>query len=531
MARWHLLPLLILAFLSLASAQNLTAKLDYGTFKGSYSSTYNISYWRKIPFAAPPVGENRFRGPQPPSPITNGTYDSSQTFDMCPQRTVNGSEDCLYLGLYSRPWTASQPLRPVVVVYFGGGFIEGGGSFSIPPSGYPVLNVSTTNDFIFVYPNYRVNAFGLLPGAEIAASSTSDLNPGLLDQQAALQWTNKYIEAFGGDPKNVSIWGQSAGGGSVVAQVIANGGKTNPPLFSKALASSPYWPKTYQYNAPEAQNIYDTFANLSGCAGPDSLKCLKAADVQTLRTVSLAMSASHTYNTSSYTWSPVIDGVFLTQPLSQATIKGEVNIEYGFGMYNTHEGENFIPPGLANAQNSGSPPFNSSTASFNAWLRGFLPSFSDRNIEQLEALYPATGASEGIASYNTTYTRAGLIYRDVTLACPAYWLARAAHKKSYVGEYMISPAKHASDTEWWNQVNAIQKSQPYIYEGYTGAFASFFQTGDPNAHRLTNATVPENWRTGEEFVIEADGFGTADVGQFLDKRCGFWRQVAGDVPV
>lgn len=230
----------------------------------------------------------------------------------------------------------------MVVVYYGGGFIQGGGSFSIPPSGYPVLNVSTSNDFIFVYPNYRVNAFGLLPGAEIAASQTSDLNPGLLDQQAALQWTNKYIKKFGGDPKNVSIWGQSAGGGSVVAQVIANGGKTDPPLFSKALASSPYWPKTYNFDAPEAQNVYDAFARLAGCYGPDSLKCLKAVDVQTLRNASLTISGSHVYNTSSYTWAPVIDGKFLTQRLSEATMKGEVNIDFGFGMYNTHEGRQII---------------------------------------------------------------------------------------------------------------------------------------------------------------------------------------------
>jgi carboxylesterase type B len=124
----------------------------------------------------------------------------------------------------------------------------------------------------------------------------------------------------------------------VVAQVIANGGKTNPPLFSKALASSPFWPKTYNYDAPESQSLYDNLANLTGCSGPESLACLKRVDVQTIRTASLAISGSHTYNSSSYTWAPVIDGEFLTQPLSQATIKGQVNIDYGWGMYNTHEG-------------------------------------------------------------------------------------------------------------------------------------------------------------------------------------------------
>jgi hypothetical protein len=380
---------------------------------------------------------------------------------------VNGSEDCLYLGLYSRPWTSAFPLRPVVVVFFGGAFIEGGGSFAMPPAGYPILNVSASNDIIFVYPNYRVNAFGFLPGSEIASSATSDLNPGLLDQQAALIWTHKYIDQFGGDPNNVSIWGQSAGAGSVVAQVIATG-NSGKGLFDRALASSPFWPKTYKYDAPQTQAIYDTLANLTGCAGPESLTCLKSVDVQTIRTAALSISGSHTYNTSSYTWAPVIEDErgFLAETLSQATINGRVNINVGWGMYNTHEGlshrifyhkihlltsitgENFIPPGLANVNNTGSPAFNSSTASFDNWLRGFLPGFSDRNIGRVLELYPPIGSSEEILSYNTTYTQAGLIYRDVVLACPTYWMARAAHKKSYVGEYSISPAKHASDTEW-----------------------------------------------------------------------------------
>lgn len=114
----------------------------------------------------------------------------------------------------------------------------------------------------------------------------------------------------------------------------------------------------------------------------------------------------------------------------------------------TKTGENFIPPGLANVQSSGTPPFNSSTASFDAWLRGFLPDFSERNIRRLKGFYPATGSAENIPSYNTSYTRAGLIYRDVVLACPAYWMARAARKKSYIAEYTISPAKHASDTQF-----------------------------------------------------------------------------------
>ena len=299
---------------------------------------------------------------------------------------------------------------------------------------------------MFVEPNYRVNAFGFLPGKEIAESPTSDLNPGLLDQQAVLEWTNKYISHFGGDPKNVSIWGQSAGAGSVVAQVIANGGKTKPQLFSKALASSPFWPKTYKYDAPQAQWIYDELAHLTNCTGPKSLACLKSVDAGILTLAALQISGSHTYNTSSYTWAPVIDGSFISQPLSEATLKGDVNIDFGFGMYNTHEGENFIPPGLQNATNVGSPPFNSSNASFSSWLRGYLPQFSDEELKMIETAYPASGSSEMIPEYNTTYERAQLIFRDSVLACPTFWMAQTARKTSYVGEYSIPPAKHASDT-------------------------------------------------------------------------------------
>lgn len=214
--------------------------LSYATLSGSYSEEYNISYYRKIPIVSPPTGKHRWGAPQPPEPIANGTYDTDLSFPACLQSTTLAtSEDCLFLGVYSRPWRRGAK-RPVVVELHGGAYAAGFVSFNIPPFGYPTLNASVQNDFIFVYPAYRLNAFGFLPGTEIKNGNDTVLNAGLLDQQAALRWVHDNIEHFGGDPENVAIWGQSAGGGSVIAQSIADGGETQPKLFNRAL-NSPYW--------------------------------------------------------------------------------------------------------------------------------------------------------------------------------------------------------------------------------------------------------------------------------------------------
>jgi carboxylesterase type B len=448
----------LLAFLSIVPSVSATptphlsrnaslpiVKLGYGVFQGAVSLEYNVTYYRKIPFAASTAGKNRFRAPQPPPHITNDTYDTDQAFDMCPQRTVNGSEDCLYLGVYSRPWTPKQDLRPVLLAFYGGGFIRGSASFGIPPSGYPTLNVSDQNNYVVVYSNYRTNVFGFLPGSAIASHPDVDLNPGLLDQQAALLWIQKYIKNFGGDKHNVTIWGQSAGGGSVVAQTIATGNR-GKKLFTKALASSPFWPKTYRYDSPWAENLYQQTLSDVGCINAtDKVQCLKEVDVQKLRDSALKLSTSQQYTTASFTYGPVIDDEFLTESLSEVVAKGTLNAETVLTSYNLHEGENFVPPGFQNSITS-SEGFNSSTASFDAWLKGFLPDFSAQDLEQVKSMYPATGTAEEIA-WKSTYVRAGLLYRDLVLACPAYWLAKKA-EKGWLIEYTISPAKHASDVQY-----------------------------------------------------------------------------------
>lgn len=438
-------------------------KLDYGTFQGAVSESYNLTYYRKIPFGASTAGNNRFRAPQPPIPLAADTiYDSNQAFDMCPQRTVNGSEDCLYLGVYSRPFAQERKskLRPVLLTFYGGGYIRGSATFDIPPSGFPVLNVSSQNDYVVVYSNYRTNVFGFLPGSKVKNHPDVDLNPGLLDQQAALKWIQKYIHHFGGDARNVTIWGQSAGGGSVIAQTIATGNR-GKKLFTKAMSSSPFWPKTPRYDSEWAEALFKQTVQDVGCSdSADEVACLKTADLQKLRDTALKLSTSQQYTTSSFTWGPVVDDAFLTESLSEVVRKGRVNADTILTSYNLHEGENFIPPSFANAA-TGSDGFNSSTESYEKWIRGFLPDFQENDFARLNSLYPAVGEAEEI-SWNTTYIRAGLLFRDLVLACPAYWLAKKADRGSLI-EYTISPAKHASDVQYVSHHlrNSIQSTTSY----------------------------------------------------------------------
>jgi carboxylesterase type B len=448
---------------------------------------------------------------------------------MCPQRIVNGSEDCLYLGIYSRPWTKRQHARPVLLTFYGGGFIRGSASFDIPPSGFPVLNVSSQNDYVVVYSNYRTNVFGFLPGSKIAAHRDVDLNPGLLDQQAALLWIQKYIQKFGGDPRNVTIWGQSAGGGSVIAQTIATGNH-GKHLFTKALASSPFWPKTPHYNAPGSEAIYQQTLQDVGCANAtDEIRCLKAADIQLLRDSALRQSTARQYTTSTFTFGPVIDTSFLTAPLSHVIRNGTLNANMILTSYNLHEGESFTPPGLLNATTT-ADGFNSTPAGFASWLAGFLPDLSAPAVAALESLYPPAGIAEEL-TYTAPSTRAGLIYRDLVLACPAYWLARKA-RSGWVAEYTISPAKHASDVQYWNTVGAVQQSDRLTYQAYAGALASFVQTGDPNAHKVTRADVlgVPAVGGGEQFLITAKGIKMGGL-EMLERRCGFWLGITGSVPI
>ncbi|XP_011632725.1 esterase E4-like isoform X1 [Pogonomyrmex barbatus] len=205
-----------------------------GIFEENVLGSHYLSF-KGIPFAAPPVGELRFKDPEPPAPW-EGIRDASRNAgDVCTQlelfgalssQTVIGSEDCLYLNIYI-PYNIYQTTGNSVMVWIhGGAYLEGNGNDTHYRPDYLMAK-----DIILISVNYRLGALGFLNLDHKVASG----NQGLKDQIAALKWIKENIEVFGGDPNNVTVFGASAGGSSTHFLMLS---PLSKGLFQKAILQS-----------------------------------------------------------------------------------------------------------------------------------------------------------------------------------------------------------------------------------------------------------------------------------------------------
>jgi len=292
-----------------------------GTVSGSFDESTGITTFKGIPFAAPPVGDLRWKAPQPVEPwegvkeCTEFSASPMQAtpmpFSMWTQEFIAPkeplSEDCLYLNVWTPAKDATEK-HPVLVYIYGGGFTSGGSAVPI----YDGMEMAKKG-LVFITINYRVGTLGFLAHPELTAESPYNAsgNYGLLDQVEALKWVNKNIAAFGGDPNNITIAGQSAGAFSVnylVASPLTKG------LIHRAIAES--GGAVLSTNAlarggslKSAEEAGVKFAESIGASSIDELRAKSAEEI--LRGAGLR--------------NPIVDGYFLPKPVSEIFANGEQN--------------------------------------------------------------------------------------------------------------------------------------------------------------------------------------------------------------
>lgn len=261
-----------------------------------------------IPFAAPPIGALRWKRPQPAAAWSPAVMNASAAPAPCAQLNAatglpTGTEDCLALNM----WTPNPPPQagaPVIVWFHGGSFAASSANFSAQNG----QNLAALTGAIVVAPNYRLGAFGFLGHAALAIEDSAAGNFGLLDQRAALEWIRDHVAAFGGNPDNVTIAGQSAGGHSVGLHLVSPG---SAGLFHRAIMQSGFASFKWR-TAADAVAQGNEFAAALACSNADTsllLECLRSKDrdaVLLARPPALAEQFSETGRTQ---WTPVVDGV------------------------------------------------------------------------------------------------------------------------------------------------------------------------------------------------------------------------------
>src|SRR3954447_5785619 len=250
-----------------AGAQAPVVRTENGVVRGF--TVDGAEKFLGIPYAAPPVGALRWRPPAAAQPW-HGVRDATHYGNRCPQLpSSNGAgsenEDCLDVNVF-RPARLDRPPAPVLVFIHGGGLVNGSGDQ------HDGALLARSNGIVVVSLNYRLGVFGFLalPSLSAEAPDHSSGDYGILDQQAAIRWVHRNIAAFGGDPRRVTINGESAGGWSVCGHLTSPGSRG---LFSAAIIQSGSCA-----SIPEAQAEQNgtSLAESVGCTDPQTaVSCLR----------------------------------------------------------------------------------------------------------------------------------------------------------------------------------------------------------------------------------------------------------------
>ena len=513
---------------------------EYGKVEGRYSVEEGTEYFWGIPYGAPTNGTGRFAPPAAPEPWTETHKSALLPLQMCVQihpteHIIVGTEDCLTLDIY-RP-TLRDPLEklPVLVWIYGGAFIFGGDDVL---NKYNGNHLARDHRVIVVAMNYRVDNLGFLALDSLLKEHGTTGNYGLLDQQFALKWVQRNIAEFGGDAKKVTLFGQSAGGCSVTAQLAMPGSRG---LFHAAIAESPIPVSDISWvSLKNATDFGEFYATQVGCpsnmTGPAQIACLRSKSLDDV--VNPLIEWRKKFPSGDIPamprllpvmgWWPTIDGAALPKTPVDAASSGEfADVPFAIGTVRD-EGSIFVPliPLIVN----GKEPV-------------LLPLTQEGLNKTVAHFFNATVAAAALSFYGAdqspppeTYIKiAAKLVRDVFFTCASRNLLRtvlaAPGRKSKGWTYQFNRVMNGAVYKEFGDFHTAEI--PYVFmqaaeewdaqdealsAQMSGLWTSLARSGEPSC-----PTCPK-WT---EYTAEADNFmsfnGNSSMSTHLEKdACDFW---------
>ncbi|XP_056298967.1 acetylcholinesterase [Pseudoliparis swirei] len=538
------------------SEPDLTVQTRAGRVRGIRMPVPDRSYvtaFLGIPFGEPPVGKRRFR-PAEPKRGWSGVYEANAYPNACyqfvdtsfpgfqgsemwnPNREMN--EDCLYLNV----WVPSSP-RPhsltVMVWIYGGGFYSGSSSLDVYDGRY----LAHSETVIVVSMNYRIGAFGFLA---LHGSSEAPGNVGLLDQRMALQWVQDNIHSFGGNPKQVTIFGESAGGASVGFHILSPDSR---PTFTRAILQSGVpncpWSSVSPAEARRRATLLGKLVGCTGCNDTEMVDCLRGKSPQELIDQEwqvLPLSALFRFS-----FVPVVDGDVLPDNPEAMLSSGNFKDTQILLGVNQDEGSYFLLYGAP-----GFSKDNESLISREDFLEGVKLSVPHANDIGLEAV--VLQYTDWMDENNGVKNRDAMddVVGDHNVICPLAHFARSyaqhsalkANSQGAVFLYLFDHrASNLAWPEWMGVIHGyeiefvfglpLEKRLNYTLEEEKLSkrmmrfWANFARTGNPN---VNNDGTADNKRRWPQFTVSEQkhvGLNTEPLKVHKGLRnqmCAFWNR-------
>ncbi|KAJ3880252.1 alpha/beta-hydrolase [Lentinula edodes] len=481
--------------------------LGYAAYAGNSTSpsgilNSNVTFFGGIPYAEPPFGNLRWRAPKmlDENAVADTITDARNWGPPCiqtPAMVGIGSEDCLTLNIWKPTNVSAEDKLPVGVYIHGGGFYAGS------PQGFPLY------DWVSQHPTgligasitYRLGMLGFFAGPDIdGASDNIDLNVGLLDQRAGLEWLKRHVSQFGGDPEDMTIIGESAGGASIVMQVTAYGG-TKPVPFKRVVAESIGFGPTMT-NA-QIEEYTNASASFVGCptSGNEMFACMRNASVGAIVGAINSIPAGK--------FAPVVEGPggFMPDLPSRLIHSGNFStVESVIAGHCTGDGKTFA---------GGSPDQFVTEKDIQDIVFSRWPGVSNETQDQALAMYPAPNTTD--PEITSEWDRAWLMAGEIIFTCMDWLLAEATLNRSV--ESVFSYAWNAPDTVLFdakpylgamhtsdlyflfdgtntlenagNSFTAFNESESALSREAIAYWTSFSQSGDPSLSKLSNSPAWE----------------------------------------